>query len=124
MESKEEEKANLKIEFEIEIQDFVIIYKIKGKITSDLDFEDIEKEVFKNINKNYFRIIFNLDELTHTNSTGISFFMRTLTKSRIMGGELILCNVKGNVDKIFKIAKLDEIYTIYNNLEEAIKHFN
>lgn len=124
MESKEEEKANLKIEFEIEIQDFVIIYKIKGKITSDLDFEDIEKEVFKNINKNYFQIIFNLDELTHTNSTGISFFMRTLTKSRIMGGELILCNVKGNVDKIFKIAKLDEIYTIYNNLEEAIKHFN
>jgi len=124
MESKEEEKANLKIEFEIEIQDFVIIYKIKGKITSDLDFEDIEKEVFKNINKNYFRIIFNLDELTHTNSTGISFFMRTLTKSRIMGGELILCNVKGNVDKIFKIAKLDEIYTIYNSLEEAIKHFN
>ena len=124
MESKEEEKANLKIEFEIEIQDFVIIYKIKGKITSDLDFEDIEKEVFNNINKNYFRIIFNLDELTHTNSSGISFFMRTLTKSRIMGGELILCNVKGNVDKIFKIAKLDEIYTIYNNLEESIKHFN
>jgi len=124
MESKEEEKANLKVEFEIEIQDFVIIYKIKGKITSDIDFEDIEKEVFNNINKNYFRIIFNLDELTHTNSSGISFFMRTLTKSRIMGGELILCNVKGNVDKIFKIAKLDEIYTIYNNLEESIKHFN
>ena len=55
---------------------------------------------------------------------GISFFMRTLTKSRIMGGELILCNVRGNVDKIFKIAKLNEIYTIYNSQKEAIKHFN
>tara|TARA_Y100000589_G_scaffold331036_1_gene382905 strand:+ start:37847 stop:38191 length:345 start_codon:yes stop_codon:yes gene_type:complete len=114
----------LKIEFEIEVKDLVIIYKIKGKITSDIDFEEIEKEVFKNINKNYFRIIFNLDELTHTNSMGISFFMRTLTKSRIMGGELILCNVRGNVDKIFKIAKLNEIYTIYNSQKEAIKHFN
>ncbi|MBB77975.1 MAG: hypothetical protein CL844_03105 [Crocinitomicaceae bacterium] len=114
----------MKIEFEIEVKDLVIIYKIKGKITSDIDFEEIEKEVFKNINKNYFRIIFNLDELTHTNSMGISFFMRTLTKSRIMGGELILCNVRGNVDKIFKIAKLNEIYTIYNSQKEAIKHFN
>ena len=124
MESKEEKEANLKLEFEIEIQDLLIIYKIKGKITSDIDFEEIEKEVFKNINENYFRIIFNLDELTHTNSMGISFFMRTLTKSRIMGGELILCNIKGNVDKIFKIAKLDEIYTIYTSQQEAIKHFN
>ena len=40
-----------------------------------------------------------------------------------MGGELILTNINGNVKKIFEIAKLDEIYTIYDNKEEAINHF-
>ena len=118
-----EKKTDLNIQFDIDIQDPVIIYTVKGKITSELDSEDFEREVFNHLNKNYFRIVFNLDELTHTNSIGIGFFMRTLTKSRIMGGELVLCNVKGNVEKIFKISKLDEIYTIYSDQTEAINHF-
>lgn len=118
-----EKKANLNIQFDIDIQDPVIIYTLKGKITSELDSEDFEKEVFNHLNQNYFRIVFNLNELTHTNSIGIGFFMRTLTKARIMGGELVLCNVKGNVEKIFKISKLDEIYTIYSDQTEAINHF-
>jgi len=118
-----EKKANLNIQFDIDIQDPVIIYTVKGKITSELDSEDFEKEVFNHLNQNYFRIVFNLNELTHTNSIGIGFFMRTLTKARIMGGELVLCNVKGNVEKIFKISKLDEIYTIYSDQTEAINHF-
>lgn len=113
----------MSIQFDIDIKDPVIIYKLMGKITSEHDYVAIEKEVFNYLNQNYFRIVFNLNDLTHTNSMGISFFMRTLTKSRIMGGELVLCNIKGNVEKIFKISKLDEIYTIYSDQTEAINHF-
>lgn len=113
----------MNLEFDIDIQDPVIVYTLRGKITSELDYETLEKEVFNHLNQNYFRVVFNLEELTHTNSMGIGFFMRTLTKTRIMGGELILCNVKGNVEKIFKISKLDEIYTIYTDQTEAINHF-
>ncbi len=118
-----EKRTDLNIQFDIDIKDPVIVYRLMGKITSELDYEAIEKEVFNHLNQNYFRIVFNLDELTHTNSMGIGFFMRTLTKSRIMGGELVLCNIKGNVEKIFKISKLDEIYTIYSDQTEAINHF-
>ena len=49
--------------------------------------------------------------------------MRTLTKARIMGGELILINLNGNVEKIFKVAKLTEVYTLCENLEQATQHF-
>jgi anti-sigma B factor antagonist len=113
----------LNLQYTIEIEDPVIIYHLSGKITSEIDYEEIEKEVFENLNKNYFRIVFDLANLTHTNSSGISFFMRTLTKARIMGGELILTNVTGNVEKIFQISKLDEIYTICENHLEGINHF-
>lgn len=40
-----------------------------------------------------------------------------------MGGELVLANINGNVKKIFEIAKLDEVYTIENNTDEAINYF-
>ena len=113
----------MNLEFDIDIQDPVIVYTLRGKITSELDYETLEKEVFNHLNQNYFRVVFNLEELTHINSMGIGFFMRTLTKTRIMGGELVLSNVTGNVEKIFNISKLDEIYTIYTDQTEAINHF-
>lgn len=114
----------MNLSYTISIEDPVIIYSLTGKITSELDYEELEREVFQLLNQNYFRIVMDLEKLTHTNSSGISFLMKTLTKARIMGGELVLTHVNGNVAKIFKIAKLDEVYTIYNNNEEALKHFN
>ncbi|MBL4861895.1 MAG: STAS domain-containing protein [Crocinitomicaceae bacterium] len=113
----------MNLQFDIQINSPVILYSLSGKITSDTDYEVLEKEVFDHLNRNYFRIIFNLEELTHTNSSGISFFMRTLTKARIMGGDLILLNIFGNVKKIFEIAKLNEVYTICENQAEALNHF-
>ena len=109
---------------DISFHDPVIVYALRGKIISDPDYQELEQVVFKHLNQNYYRIVFDLNELTHTNSSGIAFFMRTLTKSRIMNGDLILANVEGNVRKIFEIAKLDEIYTIYPSREEAVAHFN
>lgn len=113
----------MNLNYNIEIEDPVAIYKLDGKIITDEDYIGLEKEVFENLNKNYYRIVFDLTKLTHTNSSGIGFFMRTLTKSRIMGGELILVGINGNVEKIFSISKLDEIYTICENQVEAINYF-
>lgn len=113
----------MNLSYEIEIDDPIIIYSLSGKIISDPDFEDLEKDVFDHMNKNYYRVVFDLNNLTHTNSSGIAFFMRTLTKARIMGGELILINLKGNVEKIFQVAKLTEVYTICGDLEQAKQHF-
>lgn len=113
----------MNLKYDIDIIDPVIEFSLQGKITSENDFDELEKEVFSFLNQNYYRVIFNLEKLTHTNSSGIAFFMKTLTKTRIMGGDLLLTNVIGNVKKVFEIAKLDEVYTIFDNQEEAIKHF-
>lgn len=113
----------MNLTYQIDIQDPVIVYQLAGKITTDNDYLELEKIVFDYLNQNYYRIVFDLSQLTHTNSSGISFFMRTLTKARIMGGELILTGVTGNVEKIFSISKLDEIYTICENQTEAINYF-
>lgn len=113
----------MNLQFDVNIDDPVIVYALDGKITTDEDFSELEAEVFQNLNQNYYRIVFDLANLTHTNSMGIGFFMRTLTKARIMNGELVLAAIDGNVKKIFDIAKLNEVYTIYPTTELAIKHF-
>jgi len=116
-------RIKLNLSYTINIDDPIITYQLKGKITTDDDYLEIEKEVFNYLNQNYYRIVFDLSELTHTNSSGIGFFMRTLTKSRIMGGELVIIGINGNVEKIFSISKLDEIYIICENQMEANNYF-
>ena len=113
----------MNLNYEISVDDPVIIYRLRGKIVSDEDYTELEREVFDYLNQNYYRIIFDLGQLTHINSSGIVFFMRTLTKSRIMNGDLVLISITGNVKKVFEIAKLNEVYTIYENEPEGINHF-
>ena len=113
----------MNLSYKISTIDDVTIYSLKGKITTDIDFEELEKTILDNISKNKFKIIFDLAELTHTNSSGIGLFMKTLTKTRIMSGDLVLMNINGNVEKIFNISKLNEVYTICESQVEAINYF-
>ena len=113
----------MNLQHDIKTEGSTVIFSLKGKITSELDYEELEKDVLTYLSKNYFHIIFNLEKLTHTNSSGIGFFMRTLTKSRIMGGDLVLTNITGNVEKIFKLSKLDEVYIICEDQLEGINYF-
>ena len=101
-------KINLNLSFDISFVENIVVYTLKGKITTDLDFQELEKSVFENISKN------------HCN---VGLFMKTLTKTRIMNGDLVLMHINGNVEKIFIISKLNEIYTICENQMEAINYF-
>lgn len=99
------------------------IIRLQGKILSELDIDKLSKEVNQLIEKNKCQLIFNVRDLSYLNSVGINLFMKTLTKSRINNGDLIFFGVNGNVENLFKIAKLNEIYTIYATEEEALNHF-
>lgn len=114
----------MNLTYDIENVDSLLIFHLKGKITSDIDFQTLEALLNEKISANHCRVVFDLNELTHINSSGIGFFMRVLTKTRIMGGDLLLLNVKGNVEKVFQISKLNEIYTICENQMECINYFN
>lgn len=113
----------MNLSFDISFVDNCVIYALNGKITTENDFQEFEKTVFENIGKNHVNVIFNLNALTHTNSSGIGLFMKTLTRTRIMNGDLVLTHINGNVEKIFQISKLNEIYTICESQMEAINYF-
>ena len=109
--------------YEIKSLQNVTVLSLKGKIMADEDLLEISKEIIRVIDKGLCNLVFDLKELNYINSTGINLFMRTLTKARVNNGDLIFSNVVGSVSDLFKIAKLNEIYTIYSSLEESVNHF-
>jgi anti-anti-sigma factor len=107
-------------EFKLSEQGPVQVVSFKGKITTEKDVEEL-KQVLDSKSP-YF--IFDLEELSHVNSSGINFMIKSLTRCRVGGGELVLSGLNGSVKQLFELAKIDGLFTTYNNQEDSINHFN
>lgn len=100
-----------------------VVFSMVGKITIDDDSKKISElveDVLKKGNKN---IIFDLSDLEFITSSGLNFFIRCLTKIRNSDGELVFTGVKGFVEKLFNISKLNEIFIICPTVEDGLLKF-
>ena len=113
----------MSLEFNISSNNGISIVSFKGKIVSDEQLVLLQKEITDLNEVNAMNLIFDFGQLTHINSSGLNFIIRSLTRSRIINRDLVLTSITGNVKKIFEIAKLTEIFSIYTTVSEAINHF-
>ena len=90
----------------------------------DVDMAILQTELSAVLDQKEQRIIYDLEHLEQMNSSGLNFIIRSLTKTRINGGDLCLCMAQGNVATLLTISKVNEVITVYGNLEEAIHHLN
>lgn len=113
----------MSLAFQISSNNGISIISFKGKIISDADIDRLSLEIVNHQAVEVTHLIFDFEDLTHINSSGINFIIRSLTRSRINNRDLVLSAIKGNVKTLFEIAKMNEIITIYPSISEAINHF-
>lgn len=112
------------LELKITTHKNVTIIDLIGQMISEEDSLLLQHKVEELINAGKSQLILNLKALKLINSSGINIFIKTLTKSRIHAGDVLLAEINGTVQKVFEISKLDEVFTIYSSVEIAEKHFN
>ena len=96
------------------------IFQLQGKILSEEDAE-ILKEATSNLVLH--NVIFDLEALTHINSTGIAVFVKTMTKCRIENGDLLFCAPNQLISTLFKITKMNDVFSMYDSVESAANYF-
>jgi len=96
------------------------IFQLQGKILSEEDAE-ILKEATSNLVLH--NVIFDLEALSHINSTGIAVFVKTMTKCRIENGDLLFCAPNQLISTLFKITKMNDVFSMYDSLESATNYF-
>ena len=69
------------------------------------------------------KIVFDLEKTNYIDSSGLGFFIGTLKNLKSVQGDMVLINLNTYIYGIFQLIHLHDIIDIYDNLEEASKHF-
>lgn len=71
------------------------------------------------LNKEIKKFVIEMSGFKYMNSTGLNTLITILTRARKAGGEAIICSVPENIKSLMLITKLNNIFTIAENEEDA-----
>ena len=111
-------------QFKIEERKGALICFLAGRLFQEDDAKAVFDGIDLELQTKAKHVIFQLEELTHCNSSGLNVFMRTLTKTRVKGGDTYVCAMNEQLKQLFTIAKIDEIFSIQANVEDALQLIN
>lgn len=66
------------------------------------------------------RLIVDLEEVPYMDSSGVATLVEAMQIARRNGSKLILCSMSHKVKGIFEIARLDMVFTIVDDREQAL----
>ena len=65
------------------------------------------------------RIVVDLSAVPYMDSSGVATLVEALQQQRRHKGKMVLCGMQAKVRSIFEIARLDTVFTIVDDVEQA-----
>ncbi len=97
-------------------QEGVTIFQVNGEINISTS-PDLKKNFEKQPSK---KIVVNLEKVNYIDSSGLATLVEILKKTKSQGGSLGLSGMSDKVKSLFEITKLDKLFAIFPNQEEAV----
>ncbi|WP_162344039.1 STAS domain-containing protein [Cyclobacterium salsum] len=110
----------MKAAFESNVQDGILILKIKGDLIGDESGPQLVGMVSDGLQENIKKCIVDLSQVRYISSSGIGVLITILTKMRNADGEVYLTSPSEHVKKLLIITKLNNIFTVFDTLEDAL----
>jgi len=95
-------------------------------ITGDIDIEsspDVKRSFDKAITAENNNIVINLKAVGYVDSSGLATLVEVLKNVQSKGGKLKLANLSAKVKGLFEITRLDKLFDISDNEEDAVSSF-
>lgn len=106
----------------IEQKNGMTICQVVGEVDINSS-PDIKKTFDKLISKKEPKIIINFSKVTYVDSSGLATLVEILKNMRTYGGRLRLTNLSPKIKSLFEITKLEKLFEILTDEEEAISTF-
>jgi anti-sigma B factor antagonist len=66
------------------------------------------------------RLVVDLAKVTYFDSSGLAVLIEGMQNVQEYGGKLVLANVQESVQHIFEIARLDQVFQIFPDVDSAL----
>lgn len=107
---------------QIKEQDSVVIFMIEGEI--DLyNSPGLRQQLTSKISKGAKKILVDFSEVKYIDSSGLATLIEGLQKMNRQKGQMKLCCLNQSIMDIFEVARLDDVFSIYDNAEDALNDF-
>jgi anti-sigma B factor antagonist len=106
---------------EIEIKDYKGVKVIT--VSGDIDMYSspaLREELIGHINTKISVMLVDFNRVSYIDSSGIATFVEALKHMKTYGGRLRLFGLPGGVKEIFGFSKLDKVFEICGDIEDAI----
>lgn len=109
------------MKYRSEKKDDALFMYLEGDLIGENSGLDLVSKINDVIEEGVINCVTDISGLRYINSSGIGVLITILTKLRNKGGELVLVKPSENVKKLLIITKLNAIFTICEDEEEALK---
>lgn len=98
------------------------IIRVSGRIDPSTSVQ-FEEEINKILSTGAVKLVLNLSEVDFISSTGLRVFLTGLKRAKAEKGDLKVCCMNSNVEKLFKLAGFVSLFDILPTEEEAVSKF-
>jgi anti-sigma B factor antagonist len=95
-------------------------------INGDIDLNsspNMRKKFEELIKNNALKIIINFQDVSYIDSSGLATIIEMLQRLKKVQGHLHLSNMSEKIKNLFEITKIDKLFQMYPNEQEALKDF-
>ena len=106
----------------IEAKNGLTVCCVEGEIDINTS-PNVKKSFDKLIGAKTPKIVINLSKVTYVDSSGLATLVEILKNMRSYGGRLRLTNLSSKVKSLFEITKLEKLFEIMADEQDAISTF-
>ena len=114
----------MEFSYKINEKDKYCLVQLKGNLIEKGQAVNLIDEIHNLVLKDTNRFVLNLADFKYMNSTGLTVLLNILTIARKAGGEAVICCISEKVNSLLTITKLDNIFSVSESEELAIKNLN
>ncbi|WP_109833341.1 STAS domain-containing protein [Reichenbachiella versicolor] len=112
------------MKYSFRIEDNIMVVLFDGDLIGEENGPEIIESVTDTIDQGTTKCAIDISNVRYINSSGIGVLITILTKFRNKSGEVVLVNPSDQVKKLLVITKLNNIFTIEDDLDKAKQVLN
>ncbi len=100
------------------------IIEVKGSLVGDKDTDEFREAVADLIEQGNKSLVIDLHKVNYMNSSGIGSVIAVHSSYNKNGGAVKLAGLTSNVQNLFVVTKLIDVFDVFDSVDQAVESFD